>query len=67
MTVPCCGSTWTGHCGCVGQLSCRTNGEIYTDLGPDYYVRRDPEQARRRAVRQLKSLGYEVSLSPASA
>jgi hypothetical protein len=44
-----------------------TNGEIYTDPGADYYLRRDPEQARSRAVRQLKTLGFEVSLTPASA
>lgn len=43
------------------------NGEIYTDPGPDYYLRRDPDKARNRAVRQLKTLGYEVSLTPASA
>lgn len=42
------------------------NGEIYTDPGPDYYLRRDPDKARNRAVRQLKTLGYEVSLRPAS-
>ncbi|MFF1252654.1 IS110 family transposase [Pseudarthrobacter sp. NPDC058329] len=43
------------------------NGEIYIDPGPDYYLRRDPDKARNRAVRQLKTLGYEVSLTPASA
>ena len=43
------------------------NGEIYTDPGPDYYLRRDPDKARNRAVRQLKTLGYEVSLTPTSA
>ncbi|NKR18568.1 hypothetical protein A5N16_22860 [Arthrobacter sp. M6] len=26
------------------------NGEIYTDLGADYYLRRDPDKARNRAV-----------------
>jgi hypothetical protein len=44
-----------------------TNGEIYTDPGADYYLRRDPDKARSRAVRQPKTLGYEVSLTPASA
>jgi transposase len=43
------------------------NGEVYTDPGPDYYLTRDPEQTRSRAVRQLKTLGYEVSLTPNSA
>lgn len=44
-----------------------TNGAIYTDPGADYYLRRDPDQARNRAVRQLRTLGFEVSLTPASA
>ena len=44
-----------------------TNGEIYTDPGADHYLRRDPDKARSRAVRQPKTLGYEVSLTPASA
>ena len=44
-----------------------TNGEVFTDPGADYYLKRDPEQARSRAVRQLKTLGYEVSLTPACA
>lgn len=43
------------------------NGEIYTDLGVGYYFRRNPDKARNRAVRQLKTLGYEVSLTSASA
>jgi hypothetical protein len=44
-----------------------TNGEVYADPGADYYLKRDPEQARSRAVRQLKTLGYDVSLTPAGA
>ncbi|MEV7136579.1 IS110 family transposase [Arthrobacter sp. NPDC093128] len=44
-----------------------TNGEVYTDPGADYYLRRDPDKARSRAVNQLKTLGYEVSLTRASA
>ena len=44
-----------------------TNGEVYTDPGADYYIRRDPAQARNRAVRDLKTLGFEASLTPASA
>ncbi|WP_434616634.1 IS110 family transposase [Arthrobacter sp. A5] len=43
------------------------NGEIYQDPGADYYLKRDPEQAKSRAIRQLKTLGYEVSITPAAA
>jgi transposase len=36
----------------------------YTDLGGDYYTRRDPVRARYRAIRQLESLGYQVTVQP---
>lgn len=44
-----------------------TTGEVFTDLGTDYYVRLDPEKAKRRALRQLQNLGYEVAITPAAA
>jgi len=34
------------------------NGKIHTDPGADCFLRHDPEQARSKAVRQLKTLGY---------
>lgn len=43
------------------------NGEVYQDPGADYYLKRDPQQAKARALRQLKSLGYDVTLTPAPA
>jgi transposase len=36
----------------------------YQDLGPNYYDERDREGVKRRAVRRLEHLGYQVSLSP---
>ena len=39
----------------------------YADLGGDYFVRRDTERQRRRAVAQLQALGYRVVLEPAAA
>lgn len=42
------------------------NGEAYNDPGPDYYSRHDPQRATNRAVRQLESLGYEVTITPAA-
>jgi transposase len=29
------------------------NGEVYTDPGADFYLKREPEQAKTRAIRQL--------------
>jgi Transposase IS116/IS110/IS902 family len=36
----------------------------YQDLGGDYFVRRDTDRARQRAVAQLQALGYQVTLQP---
>jgi transposase len=37
-------------------------GELYTDLGGDYYTRRNPERQTRRLVTQLERLGHQVTL-----
>ena len=39
----------------------------YQDLGGDYFVRRDTDRARQRAVAQLQALGYRVTLEPVAA
>jgi transposase len=39
----------------------------YQDLGGDYFVRRDTERRRQRAVAQLQALGYRVVLEPVAA
>lgn len=36
----------------------------YTDLGPDYFDRLEPERMRRYLVKRLQNLGYDVTLSP---
>ena len=41
-----------------------TTGAYYDDPGPDYYLRRQPERAKNRALHQLHALGYEVILQP---
>jgi transposase len=41
-----------------------TNGELYREPGPDYFTRRVPAKAQARAVAQLESLGYKVTLEP---
>ena len=43
------------------------NGEVYHDPGADYYTRVDPQKAKNKALRQLRSLGYEVALTPTTA
>lgn len=44
-----------------------TTGALYDDPGPDWYTRRDPERAKRRALSQLHDLGYDITLNPAGA
>ena len=38
--------------------------EPYVDLGVDYFDRRDTEAVKRRALRRLADLGYQVTLEP---
>lgn len=42
-------------------------GEMYSEPATDYYARRDPQRSRARALRQLESLGYEVTIRPKEA
>jgi hypothetical protein len=42
-------------------------GETFYDLGADFYTRRNPERAKRRAIDQLRNLGYTVTLQPTAA
>ena len=41
-----------------------TTGEVFEDLGDDYYQRRrDPERETRRLVHRLEELGHTVTLA----
>jgi transposase len=40
---------------------------VYTELGADYFTKRNPEQEQRRAIRKLETLGFTVTLAPAQA
>lgn len=51
-------------CACWHMLA---TGELYNDLGGDYYARRDPERQTRRLVAQLQRLGHTVTLHDAKA
>jgi transposase len=44
-----------------------STGELYADLGPDHFVRRDPERQTRRLVAQLERLGHSVTLEDVAA
>jgi len=46
-------------CACWHML---TTGELYRDLGGDYYRRQNPERQTRRLVAQLERLGHKVNL-----
>jgi transposase len=41
-----------------------TTGQTYTDLGGDYFERRDPERLTTRLVGRLEALGNTVTLNP---
>lgn len=44
-----------------------TTGEVFADLGADYYTcRQDNEHQTRRLVSQLEKLGYTVQLATAA-
>ncbi|NJC21811.1 transposase [Arthrobacter pigmenti] len=43
------------------------DGECYADPGPDHYTRLDPAKARNKAINKLKSLGYNVTITPGTA
>jgi len=51
-------------CACWHML---TTGELYTDLGGDYYRKRDPEKTTKRLIAQLEALGHQVTLEAAAA
>jgi hypothetical protein len=50
-------------CACWHMLS---TGQIYNDLGGDYYSRRNPERQIRRLLAQLERLGQNVTLQTAA-
>jgi transposase len=42
-----------------------TTGTLYDDPGADFFTRLHPERAKTRALEQLRSLGYQVTLGRA--
>lgn len=39
------------------------NGERYHEAGADFFALKDPDRARRNAVRRLQELGFDVELT----
>ena len=37
---------------------------VFTELGGDYFLKKNPEREQRRAVRKLEALGFTVTLTP---
>jgi transposase len=56
-----------GHSILVIAWHLLANDYDYADLGGDFFVRRDSDRARQRAVGQLQALGYRVTLEPLAA
>lgn len=44
-----------------------TTGTVYDEPGPDWYTRQHPQRAKNRALRQLRDLGYDVTINPIGA
>jgi transposase len=51
-------------CACWHMLS---TGELYNDLGGDYFRKRDPKRTAKRLITQLEALGHTVTLQQAVA
>lgn len=44
----------------------RADGECYADPSPDHFTRLDPIKAKNNAIKKLKSLGFDVTITPAT-
>jgi hypothetical protein len=42
-------------------------GECYADPGADHFTRLDPIKAKNNAIKKLKSLGFNVTVTAANA
>jgi transposase len=56
--------TAVGHSILTAAWHMLQNGELYRDLGGDYFTRQNPDRLTRRLVRQLEALGHQVTLTP---
>ncbi|MHB8690937.1 MAG: IS110 family RNA-guided transposase [Solirubrobacteraceae bacterium] len=56
--------TAVGHSILTAVWHMLQNGELYNDLGSDYFTRQNPDRITRRLIRQLEALGHNVTLQP---
>ncbi len=52
------------HAMLVAIWNMLSTGTTYQDLGSDFHLRRAPDRTKTRALKQLRDLGYEVTLAP---
>jgi transposase len=52
------------HAMLVAIWNMAATGTLYDDPGADFYTRRNPDRTKRRALDQLRAMGYNVTLSP---
>ncbi|MFL5799465.1 MAG: hypothetical protein ACJ77A_16220 [Actinomycetota bacterium] len=57
-----------GHSILVATYRILDRAQPYSDLGADHFVNRhDPQRHANRLVRQLRALGYDVTIEPVEA
>jgi len=56
--------TAVGHSILTAAWHMLQTGELYNDLGGDYFTRKNPDGYTRRLIRQLEALGHRVTLEP---
>ncbi len=56
--------TAVGHSILTAAWHMLQTGELYRDLGGDYFIRQNPDRLTKRLVRQLQALGHQVTLAP---
>jgi transposase len=56
--------TAVGHSILTAAWHMLRTGEIYRDLGGDYFTRQSPDRLTKRLVRPLEALGHDVTLQP---
>jgi len=52
------------HAMLIAIWNMAATGALYDDPGGDFYARRNPDKAKRRAIDQLRVMGYTVTLEP---
>ena len=56
--------TAVGHSILTAAWHMLQTGELYRDLGGEYFTQRNPDQTTKRLVRQLEALGHSETLQP---